>query len=129
MAFSIDLRKRVIAAINNDMQITEAAKVFKVCRSVIYDWQNLLKTTNNLAPKTGYQKGHSHKIVDWDQFKMFVKKYKHCTSPQMIIEWKKLTNVDVSESVMLRALKKIGYTSKKKLLIIPKQIKKNGQHI
>jgi hypothetical protein len=43
----------------------------------------------------------------------------------MRVEWKKLTNIDVSESVMLRALKKIGYTSKKKLLVMPKQIKKS----
>jgi hypothetical protein len=39
--------------------------------------------------------------------------HSQCTSPQMRAEWKKLTNIDVSESVMLRALKKIGYTSKK----------------
>lgn len=41
------------------------------------------------------------------------------------IKWKKLTNVGMSESVMLRALKKIGFTSKKKLLIIPKPMQKN----
>ena len=129
MAFSIDLRERVIAAIDNGMQITEASKVFKVCRSVIYDWQDLFKKTNSFAPKSGYQKGHSHKITDWGQFKIFVEKYKRCASPQMRVEWKKLTNVDVSESVMLRALKKIGYTSKKKLLIMQKQIKKNEKLI
>ncbi len=113
MAFSIDLRKRVIAAVDDGMQITKAAKVFQVCRRTIYLWQDLLKKTNNFAPKFGYQKGHSHKITDWDQFKVFVEKHKHCASPQMRVEWKKLTNIDVSESVMLRALKKIGYTSKK----------------
>ena len=129
MAFSIDLRERVISAIDNGMQITEAVKVFKVCRSVIYDWQDLLKKNNSLAPKSGYQKGHSHKITNWDQFKMFAVEHKHCASPQMRVEWKKLTNIDVSESVMLRALKKIGFTSKKKLLIMQKQIKKNEMHI
>lgn len=129
MAFSVDLRKRVIAAVDNGMRITDAAKIFKVGRSAIYDWQDLLKTTYSLEPKSGYQKGHSHKITDWDQFKAFAEKHRHCASPQMRTEWKKLTNVDVSESVMLRALKKIGYTSKKKHLIMPKQIKKNGKHI
>jgi len=113
MAFSIDLRKRVIAAIDDGMRITKAAKTFKVCRSVIYDWQKLLEATSSLAPKSGYQKGHSHKITDWDKFKAFAEKHKHCTSPQMRKEWKKLADIDVSESVMLRALKKIGYTSKK----------------
>ena len=129
MALSIDLRKRVIASIDNGIQITEAAKVFKVSRRTIYYWQDLLKTTNSLVPKSGYQKGHSHKITDWDQFKVFAEKNKYCTSLKMRIEWKKLTNVAVSESVMLRALKKIDYTSKKKLLAMQNQIKKNEKHI
>lgn len=125
MSFSVDLRERVIKAIDDGMRITEAAKVFKVCRSVIYDWQNLQKTTNSLAPKSGYQNGHSHKITDWKQFEIFVEKHKCCTSAQMRIEWEKLTGVSMSESPMLRALKKIGYTVKKKLLVIPKQTKKS----
>lgn len=129
MALSIDLRKRVIAAIDGGIPITKAAQIFKVSRSIIYDWKKLLRTTKSLAPKSGYQKGHSHKITDWDQFKKFAEKHKHCASPQMRVEWKKLTNVEVSESVILRALKKIGYTSKKKLLAISKQIKKNGRNI
>lgn len=128
MAFSIDLRERVIAAVDDGMQITKAAKVFKVCRRTIYLWQDLFKKTKKLAPKSGYQKGHSHKITDWDQFKTFVEKHKHCASPKMRVEWKKLTNIDVSESVMLRALKKIGYTSKKKRLVMPNQIKKNEKN-
>ena len=128
MAFSVDLRTRVIAAIDNGMRITEASKTFKVCRSVIYDWQKLLKATNKLSPKSGYQNGHSHKIANWDQFKVFVEKHKHCASPQMRIEWKKLTDIEMSESAMLRALKKIGYTSKKKLFLMPKQIKKNEKN-
>lgn len=123
MAFSIDLRKRVIAAIDDGMKITAATKVFKVCRSVIYDWQDLVKKNNSLAPKTGYQKGHSHKITDWDQFKKFAEANKQCSAPQMVIKWKALTGVDVSDSVILKVLKKIGYTSKKKPLVMPKRIK------
>lgn len=125
MAFSIDLRVRVIKAIDGGMRITDAAKIFKVCRSVIYDWQNLQKATNSIVPKTGYQKGHSHKITDWKQFEAFVAKHKCCTSAQMRVEWEKLTGISISESPMLRALHKIGYTSKKKHFIIPKQTKKS----
>jgi len=38
MVLSIDLRKRVIAAVDNGMHVDEAVKVFKVCRRVIYNW-------------------------------------------------------------------------------------------
>ena len=129
MAYSVDLRERVMASIEGGMRVTETAKVFRVCRKTIYLWQNLLKTTDSLAPKSGYQNGHSHKITDWDQFKTFAEAHKYCSSSKMRVEWKRLTNVDVSESVILRALKKIGYTSKKKLLATPKQIKKNAKNI
>lgn len=113
MPLSIDLRKRVIAAVDDGMRITDAAKSFQICRKTIYHWLNLRKKTNNIAPKSGYQKGHSHKITDWNQFKEFVKINRHSTVAKMAIEWEKITNVRVSVSVMLRALKKIGYTSKK----------------
>jgi len=128
MILSIDLRKRVIAAVDDGMRVDEAAKVFKVCQRVIYNWQLLRKTTNSLAPKTGYQHGHSHKITDLDQFKVFADKHKHCTSSQMKIEWKRLTGIDVSQSVILRSLKKIDYTFKKKHSVMLKQIKKNGNY-
>ncbi len=128
MAFSIDLRARVIAAVDNGMTTVEAVKVFKICRKTICNWQKLLKTTTSLAPKCGYQKGHSHKINDWEQFKKFVEKHQQCASPQMRAEWKEFTNIDMSESAMLRALKKIGYTAKKKHLVIPRQVKKNEKN-
>lgn len=107
------------------MHIDEAVKIFNVSRRVIYEWLELRKETGELKPKTGYQKGHSHKITDWEQFKSFANSNRQCTSPQMVTKWEQLTNVKVSESVMLRALKKIGFTSKKKPLIMPKQTQKN----
>ena len=113
MIFSLDLRKRVIAAVDDNMRITDVAILFKVSRRVIYEWLELREKTGSLVPNTGYQKGHSHKITDWDQFRIFAEEFKQCHAPQLIVEWKRLTNIDVSESVMYRALKKINYTSKK----------------
>lgn len=124
MALGIDLRKRVIAAIDNGMRITDAAKLFRVGRKSIYRWLDLRKETASLAPKSGYQKGHSHKITDWEEFKEFAKVHQHLTSLKMVIEWEKITNVHMSESVMQRALKKIGYTSKKNFWIHRSQRRK-----
>jgi len=117
MVMSIDLRKRVIAAVDDGKRITDIAKLFQVKRRAIYRWLNLRKETNSLAPKTGYQKGHSHKITDWEKFKTFANDHRYLTIPKMTIEWKKITGVHVSKSVIQRALKKIGYTSKKNFWI------------
>lgn len=113
MPYSVDLRKRVISAIDEGMRPSHAAKTFKVCRKAIYNWLDLREETNSLAPKTGYQKGHSHKITDWDDFKKFASQNKHLTVKRMTIEWEKINNKTISESAMEKALKKIGYTSKK----------------
>jgi transposase len=118
MPLSIDLRKRVIDAINGGMSKAKAARVFQVSRKAIYNWLNLFAKTNSLAAKTGYQKGHSHKITDWETFKAFVEANKHRTVNGMIVEWKKLTGIDLSDSTMENALKKINYSCKKKLFIM-----------
>jgi transposase len=115
MAFNIDLRRRIVATIDDGMSVSEASTVFRVSRRVIYEWLTLREATGSLEPKTGYQKGHSHKITDWDQFREFVKSYYKYTTPKMIEEWEKHTQLKVSESVMRRALRKIGYTFKKNI--------------
>jgi len=64
MAYSIDLRERVIEAVDEGKHIDEVAKTFKICTRVIYNWLNLRRKTDSLKPKSGYQNGHSHKITD-----------------------------------------------------------------
>src|SRR5690242_16768233 len=113
--YSLDLRKRVMNAVSNGMRPTVAAKTFNVSRRVIYRWKNLLKATGDLKPKSGFQKGHSHKIIDLEEFKNFAQQHGGITVKMMIVEWTKLKNQTVSESTMERALKRINFTSKKKL--------------
>jgi transposase len=113
--YSLDLRERVINAISKGMRPTIAAKTFDVSRRVIYKWKDLLEKTNSLKPKSGFQKGHSHKITNREEFRAFVEKNGNLTVKMMIVEWAKLKNQIVSESTMERALKKIGFTSKKNI--------------
>lgn len=75
-------------------------------------------------PKAGYQKGHSHKITDWDAFKIFIEANKHRTVKGIIVEWEKDNKNTVSESAMERWLKKIGYTSKKNFWVQRSQYRK-----
>src|SRR5579862_3774669 len=117
MAYGLDLRTRVIAAVDAGKRVDDVAITFQVSKRVIYEWLELRRETGSIAAKTGYQKGHSHKITDWAKFKEFANLHKHSSSPKMIVLWEKLTGVRVSDSVMLRALHKINFTSKKKLLI------------
>jgi transposase len=122
MAFSIDLRERVIAAVDRGTRITDLARLFQIERKTIYRWLDRRKKTGSLARKSGYQKGHSHKITDWEKFREFAEINKNLTSSKMALAWEKTTGVQISKSVIKRALKKIGFTSKKKLLGTQKQM-------
>jgi len=123
MIFSLDLRERVVAAIDNKMHINEAVITFKVSRRVIYEWLELRRKTGGLEPMMGNIKGREPKIKDWDQFKVFAAENKESTGPTMVIEWKKLTGIEMCESAMYRSLQKIDFTSKKKLSTTRKLIK------
>ena len=47
-----------MAAIDNEMRLTEAEKIFKVSRSAIYDWFILRAETNSLEPKKSVYATH-----------------------------------------------------------------------
>ncbi len=111
--YGIDLRQRVVGAVDKGQHIDEVAETFSVSRRVIYEWLELRRKTNSLVPKTGYQNGHSHKIIDWDAFEKFAMKNRHSTVKEMIVVWEKENNNTISSSVIERGLKKIGYSSKK----------------
>jgi len=112
--YSLDLRQRIINAIDSGTSQVEAAKLFKVNRRTISRWLELRSKTNSLTPKIGYQKGHSHKITDWNEFEKFAEINKYCTGEEMAEKWAALKNIKISVDVIYLALAKVGYTFKKK---------------
>lgn len=108
MLYSLDLRKRVVNAIKSGMSKNEACKTFSVCKQTIYSWLKLQETQGDLKPITGYQQGHSHKIKDLEAFKKYVDKNPDKTQVEMG------EDLGVAKWTVGRALKKIGYSRKKK---------------
>lgn len=123
---SIDLRKRVVSYVNNGRKPLEAAKVFEVSEKTVYNWLNLEKKNKSLEAKSGYQKGHSHKIKDLGEFKKFVEKTKFSTGVELHTLWQEEFGIKISHRSILRKLKKIDYTFKKKRFTTLNQTKKSG---
>ena len=67
--YSYDLRIRVVAAVEQGMEVTEASRIFGLHRDTITGWLARKAATGDVQAKVGYQRGHSHKITDPDQFK------------------------------------------------------------
>ncbi len=57
----------------------------------------------------GYQRGHSHCISDWDEFRAFAERYGDKTQAEMVQLWQ----FKISKRTMSRALAHIGWTRKK----------------
>ena len=129
MIYSVDLRERAIELVDSGKKKSTVALLLKLSRRVIYLWLELREKTGDLKPKSGYQKGHSHRINDWKLFEKFAHQNKDSTTEQMAKKWSELTSQPTSDSVIGRGLKKIGFTFKKKRFIIPKRTKKREQSI
>ena len=108
MPYSLDLRERVVAAVENGMKKTQACKLFNIGRQTLYNWLELKKEQGRLTHKDGCQKGHSHAIKDLDAFRNYVDQHLDFTQEEMAQHY------SVCKKTIGRAIKKIGYTRKKK---------------
>lgn len=111
--YSYDLRQKVISAVERGMSIAEASRVFDVSRNTIYQWRKRQSATGELKADSGYQHGWGHKIKDLESFRQFLLANGEKTQVEMAIAW----SGKISPSTLSRALKKIGFTRKKKLMV------------
>jgi len=118
--YSVDLREKAIALIDAGQKVNHVAELFSVAQNTLRNWLILRKETKTLSPKEGYQKGHSHKIIDMDSFKKFADEHSGETLEMMA---QVLGNT--SDTTVGRMMKKIGYTRKKRHLGIKKEMKKS----
>jgi transposase len=107
--YSYDLRVRVVAAVERGMDVRAVSQTFGVHRDTITAWMARKDATGDVQAKTGYQRGHSHKISDRQQFKMFVDTHEDATVEELADAWG-----GVGRMTIWRQLQKLGYTHKKR---------------
>jgi transposase len=114
-AYSLDLRKKVMQAIEEGMSISNASRTFKVSRNSIYLWQKRLQEQGSLEATTGYHNPHNRQIKDLSHFAEFVSSRRDWTQQELGDAY------GVSAKVVGRALKKLGWTRKKSLSLSRKR--------
>jgi transposase len=122
MPYSVDLRERAVQAVHEGLKKITVCKIFNIARQTLYSWLSLKKRQGHLMPQTGFQKGHSHAIhaiKDLAGFRKFVARHGDSTQEEMAEIYK------VGSSIIGRALKKIGYSRKKRVPLMLKEAKKN----
>ena len=117
--YSYDLRIRVVAAVEQGMAVTEASRLFGLHRDTITGWLARKAATGDVHAKVGYQRGHSHKITNPEQFKAFVDVHADATVEELAEAWG-----GVKRMTIWRQLRKLGYTHKKRPSVIPSVTKR-----
>ena len=118
--YSYDLRQKVIQAIKLDgLKISEASQIFNINRNTIRLWLKRERETGDFQALPNQPPGNGHKITDWEKFKSFVEKNGDKTQIEMAELWQD----KISGRTISRGLRKIGFTRKKKLMVIKKEMK------
>lgn len=121
-AYDNDLRRKVIEAIElNGLKRCEASECFGVSRNAIHQWLRLKAETGDIHPKPTQHRGHSHKIRDWEKFRVFVAANADKTQVEMAQLW----DVAISDRTISRALKHIGFTRKKRPMATENEMSKS----
>ena len=121
---SEDLRSRVLKMYRSGKTAREAAAHFGVCQRSVYRWDKLEKEHGTLA--SGHARsGRKSKIVVDERFEKFAKATALKTLQAMADYWNQQAEEHVSQMAMCRAVKKLGYTRKKRPIATKKPAPKN----
>lgn len=85
-------------------------------------WLHKRQETGDYLADDGYQRGYGAKITDLEEFKEFARKHGSQTQREMAEAWRG----EISDLTIGKALKKIGFTRKKKLTAIAKGMSNKG---
>lgn len=126
-AYSVDLRLRVLAAIDKGLSKMQAHKTFQISRSTMDDWLNLREQTGSVQVPAPQQRGGRRGLGVHQSFATFVERHQHSTLEQMRQAWQQETQQSVSTMSFSRALRQRGYTRKKRAICTVNGAKKKGK--
>ncbi len=124
-AYSYDFRQKVIEAIELDgRKKCEVSEFFNISRNTIDLWLKRKAQTGDFKPSPNNPPGNNHKITDWEKFREFAKTHGNKTQEQMAQLWPD----QISARTISRALGKIGFTRKKRLMATENGTKPSVKH-
>ena len=127
-AYSVDLRLRVLAAIDGGLSKMQAHKTFQISRSTMDDWLKLRAQTGSVqAVKAPQQRRSGRGLGSHKGFAAFAQRHPHSTLEQMRQAWQQETQQSLSIMSFSRALRQQGYTRKKRVISTESGLRKNGK--
>lgn len=121
--YSDDLRQKVLDAIERGERKSHVSRLFNISRNTIDLWLKRREETGSLRAIVDYRRGPQGKIVDLEQFRAFATEHGHLTQKEMAAQW----HEPISDYVISKALRRIGFTRKKRVMAIKSAMKGNGK--
>lgn len=109
MAYSMDLRQRVVAALERGQRVSAVARQFSVSHTAAHDWQQRARQGRLTPGKPGPTGPRVLTAADDQVMRQQVAKRPGITAKQLM----PLLSVAVVESTVCRRLKKLGLRLKK----------------
>jgi transposase len=125
-AYSMDLRERVVAAVDRGTPRKEIVRTLGVSEPTIRRYLRLRRETGSVAPKPPPKRPFSigqsvqQRRVLWKQ----LEEHDDATLDQHCQLWEGKQGVRVSISTMSRAIGRLGWTLKKRVWVPPNETKK-----
>jgi transposase len=125
-SYSEDLRLKVMTALEGGMSKMVAHKTFGISRSTIDDWLRQREEVGHVRPLAPVRCGPLGAIADLPGFAAFARRHNSATLEQMSHAWEQETGRKLSRNTFSLALKKIGWTRKKRVVSTASATKTNA---
>jgi transposase len=127
MAYSLDLRERVLAAIDGGLSRTRAAQQFRVGRATITTWVALRRERGSLAAQFSPGRPRTIGVAEAEALRVQLLAQPDATLPEHVQRWAAHhPEQPVSTATMSRAIQRLGWTRKKSRSVPASKTRRSG---
>ena len=121
--YSDDFRVKAIAAVDRGERKIEVCRMLGISRNTLDLWLKQREQVGSISANRNYRRGPKGKIDDLSAFRSFAKQYGHLTQAEMAEQW----HEPISKYTIGKALKRIGFTRKKRPTVIESGMKQKEE--
>ncbi len=123
--YSEDLRLKVLAALDGGLKKIVAHRLFGISRSTIDDWLLQREAVGHVRSQPRVPRKAKGALGDWGVFEAFALRHQEATLEQMSVWWEEETGRKLSRNTFSLALRKLGWTRKKRAVSTGSETRKN----
>jgi transposase len=114
-AYSLDLRTRVVAAIDGGMARADAVRTFQVSLGSIKRWLRLRETSGALVPRPRKGKTASITTAQFPTLRLQLEQFPDASLAEHARRWNADHSTTLSEWTLGRAIRRLGWSRKKRV--------------